>query len=157
MLLVEDVPLLRELHRDLFKIHGFRCRTAGSEYEAQRIIEYGYFPEVAVVDYLIPPGKDASLDAESYGLTGGLRLCQTILRLTDNRCRIVLLSALNKYREAAQAGGIWGFYEKPISHDHYDRFFSLLRQGVLHDDEIGRPTINMKAEFSLHGYGKEKF
>ncbi|OGG01400.1 hypothetical protein A2Z33_02575 [Candidatus Gottesmanbacteria bacterium RBG_16_52_11] len=151
-LVVDDEQITRVEFKEILTRFGFKCRIAGSEDAAVRIVENGFYPETAIIDYLIPTGRQAFLDGQSYGLTGGLRLSRYLLEKTEGRCRVILLTGLDSFREAAQQAGIWGYCEKPV----IQRLFDVLSDGALKDDEIGKPTINIRDEITSRVSGKER-
>jgi CheY-like chemotaxis protein len=152
-LIVDDEQIARREIKEILTRRGFKCRLAGSEDAVVRIIEDGFYPETAIIDNLIPSGSHEYLDGQSYGVTGGLRLCRYILEQTNGLCRVIILSGLDSYREASQLAGAWGYCEKPI----IEGFFDFLNDGLLKPDEIGKPTINIRSEISNRNMGKERF
>jgi CheY-like chemotaxis protein len=146
-LIVEDESIALQTLKEMLQRQGFRCATADTEAKAKQIIERGFYPETALVDYLIPEGHIAeSLDSESFGLTRGLRLARYIQKVTEGRCRIVLMTGLWDFREKALETEVWGYCSKPIF--KVDKLIEMLKKGYLKEDEIGKPTINLDIEFN---------
>lgn len=144
ILLVEDEPVVRRVMPEMLKARGYNCKAVGNINQAIKIIEEGFFPESAAVDFLVPGGRGPlidSLENESYGLSGGLLFCKYLLLATGGKCRIVLTTGLNDYRAAAQEAGIWGYLLKPV-HD-FGAFFDILGEGSLNNREMGQPTLDV--------------
>ncbi len=124
---------------------GFICKTAGTEAEAIRLISEGFFPESAMVDFLIPVGRiTRDIDGELHGLTGGARLIKFIMKETEGRCRTILTTGLNSYREHAQESGAWGYCSKPVA--DWLVLFDILGEGYLRDNEVGKFPLDVNTE-----------
>jgi CheY-like chemotaxis protein len=151
VLVVDDEPITTNNWKEILNNRGLKCKTANSEYEALEIIDNGYLPESALIDYLIPSGDISKyIDQKSFGTTGGLRLCQSIQRATGGFCRTVLTSGLSLYRELPEMKGVWGYYCKPIFND-IDIMVDELGKGVLTNEELRKQTLNLNMVFNNRG------
>jgi CheY-like chemotaxis protein len=148
-LVVDDENIAAGALQRLLRGRGFDCKIAANERQAFNIVRDGYFPEVALIDYLIPQGGriDYEVDVASYGLTCGMRLSKEILRETSGICRIVLMTGLSNYQVPASESGVWGYCEKPIG--NVPALLGMLELGMLAGDEIGAPTRDLNPLLKL--------
>lgn len=142
-LVVDDDNDARSRWKRFLTIRGFSCRTAATQREALKLLANGFFPEVALVDYLLPSEVrvDNKVEALSHGLTGGMSLVPDILLVTGGLCRIVVMTGLHDYLEQASESGSWGYCEKPIP--DFEGLVALLLPGILKGHEIGAPTKDL--------------
>lgn len=147
ILVVDDEPIVCRNMKDFINNRGYHCRTASSEGEAMRMINNGYLPESALIDILIPEGRiGRNIDNDLHGLTGGLRLAKFIQKEVGKECRIIVYSALLRYREPAQEAGVWGFISKPVW--NFNGLIDLLGKGFLSKNEIKKQTIDLDREIN---------
>lgn len=148
MLIVDNEPLLCKGIQLFFQRRGFDCHIANSEKEVSHLINYGYLPEVALIDLHLNASFDF-VDNQSFGSTEGFRLAEIIQEATDHRCRLVVMSAyeITDLRESITSSGVWGYIGKPIRQGH-QKLAELLQQGLLSPEEMHQPVIDLDNLFS---------
>lgn len=156
--IVDDNEDARDVLKEFVQRGGHSYKTASSEEDAIRMIKDGYVPESALIDVSIPEGRRGrigSLDSDSFGLTGGLRLAKFILKEVGDMCRIIIWSGLDHYRVHAQEAGVWGFVHKGEI-PHSGILVEMLGQGFLKNHEIGKPTLHIGKEIRRRKQGIER-
>jgi DNA-binding NarL/FixJ family response regulator len=149
VLIVDDEMGVRVGFEQIFK--EFSCKILESERKAVDLLLDGYVPDVAIIDLLIPyGGKYPELDQKSYHMTAGARLSKYIVEKTEGRCRTILLTDMNRYRDHASESKVWGYIDKGHKY-HMGILFEVAKWGPLKDWEIGQPTINIRASLEHEG------
>lgn len=141
IIVAEDEPIVRNGVRRALQERGHHCEAVGTQGEVVKLIDRGFFPEVALIDVLLPEGRiTRDFDNEMWGLTAGMRLAAFVKKEVDY-CRIIISTGLDDYRGQAQQIGAWGYLCKPTH--NFGVLFDILGQGYLKGDEIGKPTIDV--------------
>ena len=140
LLLAEDELVDADIYTEKFNMKGFICRTATNVFAAVKTVEDGFSPEVAIIDALLPEGGTRMIETESYGLAGGLLVCNWLVKNYSSRCRTIMWCGLGGFRWQAQRAGAWAYVVKPTHLEYIPELWEAINRGALLPSEMGKPT-----------------